>query len=100
MAVPSESGKKKIWFYISKVKEGIIEDNIKKYIAKQTSTAEEEIYVKLCIPKVQKSRGQKFMVGVPPELQEPMYKAEFWPVGVAYERFNFGLGRNFLAKAN
>lgn len=36
------------------------------------------------------------MVGVPPEFKEAIYAEQFWPAGVAYERFNFGRGKNFL----
>ena len=92
----ANSDNKKIWLFLSKVKEGVTEETIKNYIAKNTSSVEDQIQVKACIPKVQKSTKLRFMIGVNPDLKEVIYKSDFWPKGVAYERFNFGLGRNFL----
>nr|CAI5830812.1 unnamed protein product [Callosobruchus analis] len=38
------------------------------------------------------------MVGLDPNLKETVYDTSFWPRGVLFSRFNFGLGRNFLDK--
>ncbi|CAH2004952.1 unnamed protein product [Acanthoscelides obtectus] len=40
------------------------------------------------------------MVGVNPELKDKIYNTAFWPKGVAFGRFNFGLGRNFLDRGH
>lgn len=88
---------KKIWLFVHKINEHVGDTTIKEYIVKRTNSIPENVVVKKCIPKESKSRKQwGFMVGVPPEFKEAIYAEQFWPAGVAYERFNFGRGKNFL----
>lgn len=92
---PNDEGKK-IWIFVSKVKSDVTEEIIRNYIVRNGKTTADEISVKKCVPKVVKSQKGYFMVGVSPTLKETIYKPEFWPKGVAFQRFNFAMGRNFL----
>lgn len=94
-AARKDSQNNKIWLFISKVKNTVTEDTVRNYIMKQTKSSLEDIHVKLCIPKHEIAK-RRFMIGVNPEYKDLVYSTEFWPRGVAFERFNFGLGRNFL----
>nr|CAI5829153.1 unnamed protein product [Callosobruchus analis] len=38
------------------------------------------------------------MVGVDPNLKDTVYDTNFWPCGIMFSRFNFGLGKNFFDK--
>lgn len=89
---------KKIWLSLSKINEKVTEDIIVAYISGKLNSTAADIYVKVCSPKNPTSK-RRFMVGVKPEFKDIVYQPDFWPAGVAFERFNFGLGRNFLDRA-
>lgn len=92
----STSNNRKIWLFISKVNGDVAEGTIKDYIAKRTNSKPDCISVKLCVPKEGKSKKRCFMIGVSPDLKDAIYDVQFWPTGVAFERFNFSRGKNFL----
>lgn len=90
------NAKKKIWLFLSRVKRTIKNDVIKSYIANKT-TPDTNIEVKQCKVKRENATSNYFMVGVNPELKDLVYDQAFWPMGIMYQRFDFSLGRNFLA---
>lgn len=90
---------KKIWLFISKVKNTIDPETVHTYILKHIPSASDtSVSVKLCNVKIPNPNHKSFMIGVDPEHKETVYKEDFWPNGVCFERFNFGRGRNFLAE--
>lgn len=92
---PNEKDKK-IWLFLSKVKNTVTEEVVKKYVVKNSQSAAAMVEVKLCPSKKPNNTQKSFMLGVTPDLKEVVYGEDFWPAGVQYERFNFSLGRNFL----
>lgn len=90
------NAKKKIWLFLSRVKPTITDDVIKSYIANKTKS-DVNIEVKQCKVKKENATSNYFMVGVEPELKDLVYDQAFWPRGIMYQRFDFSLGRNFLA---
>ena len=94
----SQNKEKKIWLFLSKVKSDITEQVVKSHITKHSKASAEDVQVKLCTPKQQKGNKKCFMVGVNPDLMEMVYDTKFWPRGVAFERFNFAMGKIFLEK--
>lgn len=95
-AASMETNNKKIWVFLSKVKETVTEDIVQEYIAKKANTNKEDVSVKLCTPKLKKGSTLRFMIGVKPEFKEIVHSEEFWPKGICFAKFNFSRGRNFL----
>lgn len=87
---------KKIWLFISKVDESVAESAIQKYVADKCKTQIGQIVVKLLETKYKHSGFRSFMVGVPLEYKEAVYKNDFWPVDISFDRFNFIRGQHFL----
>lgn len=90
---------KKIWLFLSKVKNTVTEEIVAKHIIKKTSARKEEVEVKLCKAKFEnKQQNQQlcFMVGVNMDLKDMVYGENFWPLGVGFQRFDFSLGKIFL----
>lgn len=55
-----------------------------------------DISVKLLKTFYQKEDNNCFLIGVDPTFQEMVYQQNFWPQGVAFQRFNFKKGQHFL----
>ena len=89
---------KKIWLFLSKIKATVTENIIKHYITSQTGANANEVEVKFCEVKKPNDQHKSFMIGVKPDLRELVYGEKFWPAGITFQRFDFALGRNFLAK--
>lgn len=88
---------KKIWLFLSKVKNTVTVDTIQTYILKNIGAPPtSSVSIKLCEVKKPNPDHLSFMIGVDPEFKDTVYRENFWPSGVRFERFNFGLGRNFL----
>lgn len=89
-----KTDEKKIWLYVSKVKEHVTEDKIKKYISNKTNCSEEDISIKNL--DIGQQQYKSFMVGLNTTLKDQVYDENFWPAGVCFARFNFSLGKRFL----
>ena len=89
---------KTIWLYVSKVPDSTTEDNIKQYIEKRTDT--QNVYVKKLEMFSTRIDNQSFMIGVDPKLIQQVYEPSFWPRKIAFNRFDFRLGKRFLDQAH
>lgn len=89
---------KKIWLFITKIRDHVTEEIVEKYIANKTGKTSDTIEVKLLQTKNDKPNNKSFIVGVSLDLKEDIYKEKFWPVGVTYSRFNFARGKHLLNK--
>lgn len=95
---------KKIWLFVSRVPDDVGAEDIMNYIKTNTKTAnspelthmESDVVVKLLNTNNTRPNNQSFMVGVEPEFQEVVYKSNFWPRKIGYERFDFRRGQRFL----
>lgn len=87
---------KKIWLFISKVRDTVSAENVTTYIKKKTNLEEEKISVKKLDTWHKVEDNKCFLIGIDPAYKESVYSASFWPKGVAYERFNFFKGQRFL----
>lgn len=86
---------KKIWLFISKVKDGVTQETIKDYVSKKCSSSS-EVYVKP-LDILKKSQDNNcFMIGVQPTFHSIVYQRSFWPKDVTFEKFDFRKGRRFL----
>lgn len=91
---------KKLWLFISRAKASVDETIVKNYIAKKGVQKLEDISVKLLQTRTKLENNNCFMVGVPLDMKESIYKHEFWPQGVQFQRFNFKVGQHFLTKTD
>lgn len=89
---------KKIWIFISKAKDNVTEDVVRKYISRKANTEESDISVKQIKTYYQAQDNNCFLIGVNPNLIDMVYDVTFWPLGIAFDRFNFYRGRQFLDK--
>lgn len=87
---------KKLWLFISRVKDAVSLENVMAYIKKKTNLEEEKISVKRLNTWYKVENNKCFLIGVDPSVKDSVYSASFWPKGVAYERFNFVKGQRFL----
>lgn len=87
---------RKIWLFISKVKDTITTENVLSYIKRKTNSEEQKISVKELNTWFKMKDNKCFMVGVDPDFKNSVYNASFWPKGVAYRRFDFFKGQHFL----
>lgn len=92
----SSKDNKKIWLFISRAKEHVTEEIVKKYIQEKSMSEVPDISVKLLKTHYKKKDNNCFLVGVDPCLKEMIYEHSFWPKGIAFERFNFRRGQHFL----
>ncbi|CAH0553842.1 unnamed protein product [Brassicogethes aeneus] len=83
---------KKAWLFISRVKDSVSDDDIKKHISSKTKCNESDIVVKCINTKYEKKDSKCFQVGVNFALKDQLYETNFWPVGVAFRRYRI----NFL----
>lgn len=91
-----DNQKKKLWLFISRAKGNVTEEIVKKYIHVKTKADPIDISVKLLKTFYQKEDNNCFLIGVDPTFQEMVYQQNFWPQGVAFQRFNFKKGQHFL----
>lgn len=84
-----EVNEKKIWLFVSRVKDHVTEPIIKRYLAKKTNFTEEEFVVKEIETYKKIENNKCFQIGVNPSLKDQVYNKTFWPEGVAHSRFNF-----------
>lgn len=86
---------KKIWLFISRVKDHVTEEIVKNYLGKKTSN-NSDIYVKE-IDTYKKSKDNRcFKVGLNFNLKELAYTSSFWPKGVAVCRYDFKKEEKYL----
>lgn len=85
---------KKIWLFISHVKDVTTENDIKTYIKEKTKST--NIAIKRLKMTNPTPNNQRFMVGVDPSLLDIVYDVNFWPDEVLFSRFNFRMGKRFL----
>lgn len=88
--------KRLIWLFVSRAKEHVTEEMVKKYIHNKTKSDMVDIKVKLLKTFHKRSDNNCFLIGVDPRFKETVYEQTFWPNGVAFERFNFKRGQHFL----
>lgn len=84
---------KKVWLFISHVRDHVTDTMVREYINQGTKTGLDEIVVKEIPVKYQREDSKCFQVGVNYDLKEMVYKPEFWPAGVKYRRFKFNFDR-------
>lgn len=83
---------KKVWLFISRVKDHVTEENIKSYIKNKAKIdKEEEVVVRHITTKYDTIRKdcKCFQVGVKFEKKDMVYEQNFWPNKVAFRRFDF-----------
>lgn len=88
--------KKKIWIYVSKARDHVTDKIILEYLKKQTAKPDLDYHVQEVSVKFPQKDNKHFMIGVGPSLNDTVYNPDFWSERIAWSRFNFFLGRNFL----
>lgn len=89
---------KKIWLFISRAKQEVTEDTVRNYIANKSKTDITHVDVKLLKTRTKKADNNCFLIGVKQILKDEVYREDFWPKGIHYQRFNFRIGQHFLEK--
>nr|CAI5824056.1 unnamed protein product [Callosobruchus analis] len=88
---------KKIWIFLKKVTDSANEDNIIQWIVdKSRGVTKQEISAKKVKTYHQRQNNNHYLIGVPPSLEKEVYSLDFWPIGVAFDRFNFRIGQNVI----
>lgn len=87
---------KKIWLFISRAKSHVTKEIVCNYVAKKCNTNMDAISVKPLDTWHKVENNNCFLVGVDPNLKSIVYEPNFWPRGVAFDRFNFRRGQHFL----
>nr|CAI5824935.1 unnamed protein product [Callosobruchus analis] len=88
---------KKIWIFLKKVRDSANEDNIIQWIVdKSRGVTKQEISAKKVKTYHQRQNNNHYLIGVPPSLEKEVYSLDFWPIGVAFDRFNFRIGQNVI----
>lgn len=95
-AINPGNDNKKLWLFISRVKETAQESDVRKYIANKADIEEEQVSARSLDTKSVTSGYRCYMIGVPMDLIDRIYEKEFWPSGIAFSRFDFKRGRHFL----
>nr|CAI5826186.1 unnamed protein product [Callosobruchus analis] len=81
----------------NKVRDSANEDNIIQWIVDQSrGVTKQEISAKKVKTYHQRQNNNHYLIGVPPSLEKEVYSLDFWPIGVAFDRFNFRIGQKFL----
>lgn len=93
---PNNRENRKLWLFISRIKETVQEEDVRAYVAGKGNIALQKVDVKSLHTKSVRSNYKSFMVGVPTDLLDLVYGDEFWPSGVAFSRFDFRRGQHFL----
>lgn len=98
-SVKSDKADKKLWLFISQVKESVEEEVVKEYIMNKGKLEENEVSVTKINTRNQENLNYKcVLVGVPLKIKEEIYNNEFWPKGINFARFDFRRGQHFLEK--
>lgn len=87
---------KKIWLFLSRIKDHVSEDIVKKYIQEKLKNDLLEPSVRKLKTFYMRKDNNCFLVGVDFSLKEAIYEHSFWPKGVTFERFDFRRGQHFL----
>ncbi|KAK9873065.1 hypothetical protein WA026_017763 [Henosepilachna vigintioctopunctata] len=87
---------KKIWIFISKVRDDVEASTVQKFIQEKTKAQLSKIAVKHLATKTQSKNNKCFLIGVENQYKDQVYNTKFWPTGVAFSRFNFKIGHHFL----
>lgn len=88
---------KKIWLFISRAKDHVSEEIVRRYVSgKLNSSDGGDVVVKHLETKLKIKDNRCFLVGVDPIAKEKVYGNEFWPKGIRFDRFNFRRGQHFL----
>lgn len=85
---------KKLWLFITRVPDSVEEEDVRKYVAEKTGS--EDVSVKQLETILSKKDNRSFMIGMSVQQKDSVYKAEFWPKGIHFERFDFRRGQKFL----
>ena len=93
-----ETNNKKIWLFVSRAKSHVTEENVINFITRKTKADKTSVSVKLLNTWHKTENNNCFLVGVDPRLKDTVYDVNFWPRGVAFDRFNFNRGQRFLDK--
>lgn len=88
--------KRKLWLFISRVRDGATEGTLREYVSKKGIVDIENVEAKLLPTKIKVKNSNSFMVGVPMSLKDSIYEATFWPKGIHFGRFDFRMGSHFL----
>lgn len=80
---------KRVWLFISRIKRSITDENIGDYLAGKLGGSRSDYTVKE-LP-TRNSQNKCFMVGANYKHKDEMYTTNFWPTGVGFKRFDFGL---------
>lgn len=89
-----DASNKKAWLFVSRVKDTVTEEIVRKYIASKTNAAAEELVVKQISTTYQRKDSKCFQIGIKFGLKDLLYTQEFWPSGVAFRRYRFDLNEN------
>lgn len=87
---------KRLWLFISRARDHVTTDMVTSHIAQRGAVEVNQISVRLLETRKQVADNKCFMIGVPTSLQETIYKDDFWPRGIGFERFDFRRGQHFL----
>ncbi|KAG5886281.1 hypothetical protein JTB14_002775 [Gonioctena quinquepunctata] len=90
---------KKVWLFISRVKEHVTEDNIKKYLDEKTKN-KGQIYGKEIDTYKKTTDNKCFEIGINIDFKEDAYSSIFWPRGVAVYKFDFKKGEKYRNRIN
>ncbi|CAH0560518.1 unnamed protein product [Brassicogethes aeneus] len=85
-----EQHTKKVWLHISRAQKEVTEETVLKHIKVKTKCDENQLSVTLC---KETNEQKSFMVGLPFEFHDEVYKSDFWPQEIGYKRFYFGNNR-------
>lgn len=92
-----EGKKPKVWMYIYRVQQSATEEAIVEYLKRKTGKESGEFIVKDL--EVKDTQHKCFMVAADFSFKELFYKAEFWPKGVGFKRFDFKLQQKYATRS-
>lgn len=77
----------KMWLYIGKINEGVVEETVEKYIRDKVPALKPSDLVVDKLPTV--GRSPSFKVGIDNKHYDELKAADFWPSGIIVRRYNF-----------
>ena len=90
--------KRKIWLFLSRVRDDVTEETVRNYISKQLKEEGPTVDVKQVSPYHKTKCNNCFIIGVPLQHKSTVYGEKFWPNGICFSRFDFHRGQHFLGK--
>nr|XP_023019147.1 uncharacterized protein LOC111507981 [Leptinotarsa decemlineata] len=90
-----ELQEKKIWLFISRVKDHVTEEMIVSYLKNKTN-GDSQIYIKEIKAHRKAKDNRCFKIGLNFNMKEDAYNNNFWPRGVAVCRFDFRKEEKYL----